>query len=82
MSTLELKTDLHQLIDQVDDTSILKAIYTLLKKQSSNNTIGYTSGFKALTKKEFIKRIEKAESQIKKGQFVSIEELKKESENW
>lgn len=82
MSTLELKTDLHKLIEEVNDTTVLKALYTLLKKQAQNDVVGYASNMKPLTKKAFIKRIEKAEAQIKKGQYVTIEELEKESEKW
>lgn len=32
MSTAELKTSLHQLIDVTTDSSVLKAVYTLLSK--------------------------------------------------
>jgi len=82
MSTIELKTDLHNLIDEINDNAVLKALYMLLKKQTQNDSVGYTTAMKPLTKKAFIKRIEKAETQIKKGQYVTIEELERESEKW
>jgi len=81
MSTLELKTDLHNLIEEISDTSVLKALYTLLK-QKNEDFIGFTSARKPLTKKELIKRLEKAETQIKKGQSVTIDELEKEAQSW
>lgn len=81
MSTLELKTDLHHLIDGISDTSVLKALHTLLK-QKSEGVIGFTSARKPLTKKELIKRLERAETQIKKGQSVTIDELEKEAQTW
>lgn len=81
MSTLELKTDLHHLIEEINDTSVLKALHTLLK-QKSEDFIGFTSDREPLTKKELIKRLEKAETQIRKGQSVTIDELEKEAQTW
>jgi molybdopterin-guanine dinucleotide biosynthesis protein A len=81
MSTVELKTDLHNLIDEINDTSILKALHTLLKQKKSE-VIGFSAGRKPLTKKELIKRLEKAENQIKKGQSVTIDELEEEAQSW
>jgi thiamine pyrophosphate-dependent acetolactate synthase large subunit-like protein len=37
MSTSELKSNLHLLIDQIDDSSILKAVYKLLSEKGSGN---------------------------------------------
>ncbi|MGP8217770.1 MAG: hypothetical protein ACLQQ4_19550 [Bacteroidia bacterium] len=82
MSTAELKTDLYQLIEGINDTTVLKAIHTILKKSIDKDIAGYTSGRKPITKKAFIKRIEKAESEIKRGHYLAIEALKKESESW
>ena len=82
MSTIELKADLHHLIDKINDNAVLKAIHLLLKKQTSDESAGYEPNGKPITKKAFIKRIEKAEADIKKGNFTSIEDLEKESENW
>ncbi len=39
MSTAELKTSLHSMINNVNDSSILEAIYTLLSKTKSNSFI-------------------------------------------
>ena len=79
MSTLELKSDLHTLIDSVNDSQFLKAIQTLLKKQVSvsDEIVGYQNG-KAISKKEFLKRIDTAETEYKQGKYVTIEELQKE----
>ena len=82
MSTIELKNDLHLIIDKISDSSILKTIHKLLKSHLRDDIVGYEANGKPITKKAFIKRIEKAEADIKKGNFVTIEELEKESENW
>jgi len=38
MTTKELKTDLHFLIDNINDESILNAVRTILSKQIKNRT--------------------------------------------
>jgi hypothetical protein len=82
MSIFELKTDLHHLIDEINDTTVLKELHTILRKKPENEIIGNTANRKPLTIKQFISRIKKAEQQIKKGQYVTVEELEKESETW
>ncbi|MFT5778070.1 MAG: putative transcriptional regulator [Crocinitomicaceae bacterium] len=37
MSTSELKSNLHQLIDGITDNSVLQAVHTLLSKASTSN---------------------------------------------
>lgn len=82
MSALELKSEIHQLVDQVNDNGVLKAIQTLLQKQVDNDVVGFDAKGKALSLKAFVKRIEKAESDVKKGKYVTIDQLEKESEKW
>ena len=43
---------------------------------------GYTTEGKPLTKKAYNKRLQKAEAQIQSGNYISQEEIEKESENW
>ena len=81
MSTVELKTDLHHLIDEINDNSVLKALHTLLK-QKQEGIVGFSADRRPLTKNELIKRLEKAETQIRKGQSVTIDGLEKEAQNW
>jgi len=82
MSTTELKADLHNYIDTISDSSILKAIHTLLKKHFRKDAVGYEPSGKAITKEALLKRLALAEKQFKDGKFVTIEEPEKESENW
>ena len=82
MSALELKTELHHLIDQVNDNGVLKAIQTLLQKQVEKDEVAFDSKGKPLSLKAFIKRIEKAEAEVKTGKYVTISQLEKESDKW
>ena len=80
MSTIELKTNLHSLIDSVNDSKILKTIYALLTKQEEE-IIGY-QGAKAITRKEFLKQIEQSEAEYKQGKYITFHELMEESKSW
>jgi hypothetical protein len=82
MSALELKTELHQLIDQVNDNGVLRAIQTILQKQVEKDEGAIDSRGKSLSLKAFIKKIEKAEAEVKAGKYVTIAQLEKESEKW
>jgi hypothetical protein len=44
--------------------------------------VGYTPEGKPINKEEFIKRIQLAEEQIKRGEVIDFEDFKKEMENW
>ncbi|MBO6495245.1 MAG: hypothetical protein JJ978_06755 [Roseivirga sp.] len=74
MSIAELRLQLHEVIDTLSDKEHLEAIYTLLKREDSP--------IKRMTKEEYTSAIDESIDQIKKGQFLTQEELEKESENW
>jgi len=44
--------------------------------------VGYTTDGKPLTKIAYDKRLQKAEEQIREGNFLTQEDLERESENW
>jgi hypothetical protein len=44
--------------------------------------VGYTVEGEPLTKESYNKRLETAEKQIRSGDYLTQEELEKESENW
>ena len=74
MSIAELRLQLHEVIDTLSDKEQLEAIYALLKREDSP--------MKRMTKEEYTSAIDESIDQIKKGQFLTQEELEKESENW
>lgn len=74
MSIAELRLQLHQVIDSLSNKEQLEAIYTLIK--------GKGSPMKRMTIEEYANAIDESIDQIKKGQFLTQEELEKESENW
>lgn len=74
MSIAELRLQLHQAIDTLSSKEQLEAIYTLIK--------GVSSPMKRLTTEEYVSAIDESINQIKKGQFLTQDELEKEAENW
>ncbi len=80
----DIRKDLHQIIDKVNDTHILQAVYTILQKEaenSSNVTVGYSlTG--PISKAVFLNSIETAEARIVSGKFTTQEDLEQEAANW
>lgn len=73
------KLDVVQKILSVKTESIIDKINKILEKEM---IVGYTVEGKPLTKKAYNKRLEKAEQEIESGNYVTQEELEKESANW
>jgi hypothetical protein len=80
MSTPELKSELHQIIDQVNDNRILEAVYTILSSQL--NIFAYTTDNKPITKEALDKLLELSEDDIKSGRITNQADIKKEIETW
>jgi predicted transcriptional regulator len=76
MSTAELKSNLHQLIDRVHDSKTLKITYLLLSKNINENEDWWDT----LTEQEKA-TIEKGLKDIKNGNVFSHEEVMKEIRN-
>jgi flagellar biosynthesis/type III secretory pathway ATPase len=70
MSTAELKSNLHQLIERITDNSKLEAIYTLLAKQSETSN-DWADEIPAVVRKD----IELSMQQAKKGDISSHIEI-------
>jgi hypothetical protein len=66
-------------IMSVTKPSLLDKISNLLDKEM---VVGYTVNGEPLTKESYNKRLKEAEKQVKMGEYISQEDLEKESENW
>lgn len=85
MDVIELKTQVHQQIDELDDT-FLKVIHAMLKtyneEQKRNPIVGFDVDGKpkraSTMKIELRKEVEAAQN----GRYTTIEDLKKKSEKW
>jgi len=85
MSAIELRAQVHQHIDELDE-GFLKVIYVMLEtyqqQQQADPIIGFDIDGKpkraSIMKMELKKEVEEA----KKGNYTTIEDLKKESKEW
>jgi len=73
------KLNVMQKIMSVSKTSLLEKIDQLLENEM---VVGYTVNGDPLTRKDYDLRLKKAEKQIQSGDYLTQEELEKESENW
>lgn len=77
MSTTEMKTQIHDYLEQVDD-ALVQAIHTILNKQitqQSNPILGYSSNVEPIRTEEALERYEKSGKEFEAGNFMTIEEL-------
>jgi|JI10StandDraft_1071094.scaffolds.fasta_scaffold950611_2 hypothetical protein len=66
---------------RVSDGKLIEEVRELLKNKN-NPIVGYDAHGHAITHKDFIKKIEQAEKEYGEGNFQTIDELEKESDNW
>lgn len=77
-TTPNTKADLFKRSEKDNKEGTVKTI----KQLSDEIVVGYTGDGEPLTKESYNKRLEEAERQILAGEYISQEDLEKESENW
>jgi len=86
MSAVEIRTEIDQLLNKIqsNNESFLKVVHSMLTTyvQEQDPVIGYNAAGKpmyaSVAKEEFKARHEA----VDRGEFITLEELKKESETW
>ena len=73
------KLNVMQKIMQISKPALLEKIDKLLEEEL---VVGYTVEGSPLTKSAYESRISVAEEQFNSGQYMSQEDLEKESDNW
>jgi 6-pyruvoyl-tetrahydropterin synthase len=82
MSETELRKKLHEAIDKADHR-LLNMVNALMEAYGDESVIiGYAVDGAPITRKDLKQRVEKAEVEIAKGDYLSHEDLEKESANW
>jgi len=81
MSTIELRKELHQYIDQADLT-FLKMVRAMSLEYKKPAIVGYNIDGTAITQQDLKKRVVSASIRVKSGDFITHEEIVKEVENW
>ncbi len=67
-----VRIELHQMIDRIEDVKVLEAVYTLL----SNQTVSYAVKGQPLTQMAYEAMIEEGEEDIRMEKVHSHEEVK------
>lgn len=75
------KLHLIEKLTRIQDIRIIEQIKELLK-QKNNPVVGYEISGDPITRRQLVKRIEEAEKRIDNGEYITQEDLEKESENW
>jgi len=76
MNAIELRSDLHKLIDRVNDMSVLSAIKTILSKQASE------SDFWEELPLNVQESVKKGIRQVENGETRTHEEVMQKHEKW
>jgi hypothetical protein len=80
MSRAELQSELHKIIDQVQDEEILLAVRTILNSQIA--PFGYSHSGEPLSKMDVDKMLQVSEEDIAYNRLVDHKSLKQEVQNW
>ena len=84
MSAVELKNQIHQYLDEVDD-SFLKAIHSMLDtyvKGKKDAVVGYNTQGEPVLASQAKKQYEKDLKAVEKGAFITAKDLRKVSKEW
>jgi hypothetical protein len=85
MSSKELKLSITQIIEQINDRTVLEAYYEILKnllKVQRAQIVGYDSDGESITREDLEQKVVAAKKRIESGQSISNEELKNDFKNW
>ncbi len=75
------KLHLIEELAKIQDIRLIVKIKELLMRKN-DPVVGYEITGAPITRKQLIKRIEEAEQRIDNGEYVTQEDLERESENW
>ena len=85
MSTVEMRAEVHEMIDDVDGV-LLEAIHAMLdtytKRQAEDPIVGYEIDGTAITLSTLERQADEAMAQVARGEYITLAELEKESEEW
>jgi len=83
MSTSQIKQQLHNYIDQVDER-FLRSLYAMMENyiQEENAITGYTVDGQPLTSKSMVKALNQAVSDVEKGKGLSSNDIRDAKKNW
>lgn len=79
MNTIELKNNFHNLIDSIENETLLMNFYELMKKRSSTKEGQLWSRLNKQEQEELLLALEESENEVN---LISHEEMKKKHKKW
>lgn len=83
MNIVEKRDYIHSHLHFADDI-LINELYRKIQSTIKRKTliVGYEANGKQITIDKFLSDLKEAENQIEHGDFLTLEELKKEADNW
>lgn len=81
MGAIELKDNLLQYIEKADER-LLKVVKAVMESYWENEIVAYTIDGNSLSKTAYKNELNNALDEIKRGEFITQENLEKEVESW
>ena len=83
MSSIQLRTEINTYLDQID-SSFLRVVHSMLSTyvEEKNTILGYKTSGEPLLAEEAKTVFKKRLEVMDEGDYLTVEELEKESETW
>jgi tRNA G18 (ribose-2'-O)-methylase SpoU len=81
MGALELRNSILEYINTADER-LLKVVKAVIESYQENDIVAYTVEGNPLNKIAYKEELQQAEADIKRGEYITQEDLEKESDNW
>lgn len=81
MGALELRDSVLEYINTADER-LLKVVKAVIESYQENDIVAYAIDGTPLTRTTYKAELQEAIAEIKRGEYISQEDLEKESNNW
>jgi hypothetical protein len=81
MGALELRDSVLKYINTADER-LLKVVKAVIESYQENDIVAHTIDGKTLTRMAYKEEPQEAKAEIKRGEYITQEDLEKESNNW
>lgn len=84
MSAVEIKAEINRYLELVEDERFLKVVHSMLDTylKEGDPIIGYEVDGTPITASTFLKQADESMAEVERGEYTTLEELEKESEEW
>ena len=79
MSAVEIRTELHQLIDEIDE-HFLKAVHSMVSTYHTEKPLGYEVNGNPIWASKLGVELDEEVGKARQGNYITVEELEKRSE--